>query len=1299
MIGAGIPDPDDSVLQNPQIAQAEQQAAMGGMDPMQQMMGGMGPNQRDATPPTSVGFSGADQMVDDLAQELYGDPDGTPGGSVAYVDEGGEWQEREMPEFDTGDRAREGNVDRFQRIDSAGTSLNQVPALFKAVAKAGGWKRGHKNLDIGGGKYDKGTKWLAQRGVQNLVYDPYNRDQKQNGQALSVASKGVQTATLANVLNVIDDPKDQIKTLQIAKKALGKDGVLYIDVHEGDGSGKGKATSRGYQQNKKLADYLPLVQKVFPQAEVSGGIIVASSGSAKYARMLGNLSEVARYQYRWIEQDHPRDVDGKFASKEGGGQNAVETSSPDDGIQRIMAELEANSLGIPRHDMPQIVREHQDEFLRSLAQQGVTAQEVSRPVSELRGTQKEINPDKVAGMSERIAAEGDLKSAPPVLASSDGYILDGHHRWAAYRNVDPNKEMDLLEVDMPIDKLLDASYAFDDVQFAGVQHDKPVEKPKAKPSQASLVTEADRNDPELKKTIGRLGMSSVQDVLNSIGAPDDAEVILAHDSDPYNALVTADIRGDGYRARRFIKRDYDTGEVQITNYSLMVDEHRQGQGIGTRMLAKQVEFASGHGIGSIRCEAARNDDPPPWTGYKVWPRLGYDAPFDPHGYKYGGVQKPQEVANAKSLQDVISTKAGREWWDKYGDDIEVTFDLSEGSKSRKVLDKYLRWKRAQEKFTDEYRREGWRGLYAKDDAEIGDEEGPEEAGFTPEEIDDLDEFWDDMDGNDYVHEDDEASKYAKWDEDRHPRDESGQFSHQQQVDSLRDDDLLQGDDHHQTLSDFFNHPFYAKTSDPEDVAWIYADALGQIDGSTHKNPLRGALIKAHRNWSKKLQKEETENMLKTVGDSTVVQFGNEHGQQIIVHPSSRQGYDTDPENKWQMSFIDPEGRPSGHTMFKNRDAALASAIGNSDWGEGHGPAYGGRNYKLQSARGGSQGTQQYARKKPHKDQKSMFEYDDSRGDWITIGGEAQGDKKHVGGTPVQVKDGMIMTGPAELEGKTLDSIDKDKEGASQDDRKNDKYVDPAEFDSFDDYVAELDKRLGRSIMQHGGNRPQIEENWRKSQENKKKSQNRSVEEQAASVPSIVKNQLERLQGIREAIDAAATMGKRYEDEAIDNRQKEIDDALGTIEMFREKAPGNDVDAEAVLEHWGGLPDFTKHGWHEGSDVTTPLKSSPAAPDWLSMSGDELNDAINSTKNTFAPGDPLVEDWGSSRGQGKRSGYMVQGAMGDPPRGKKIYRGNPFENVPEYQNDPEVKSELDAMRTSGSDHNGELFEQGYLKARS
>lgn len=55
--------------------------------------------------------------------------------------------------------------------------------------------------------------------------------------------------------------------------------------------------------------------------------------------------------------------------------------------------------------------------------------------------------------------------------------------------------------------------------------------------------------------------------------------------------------------------------------------------------------------------------------------------------------------------------------------------------------------------------------------------------------------------------------------------------------------------------------------------------------------------------------------------------------------------------------------------------------------------------------------------------------------WITIGGHAEGDKKHVDGTPVQIEKstGRIVAGPKALEGKDLDDLDKDKRQHSTDD--------------------------------------------------------------------------------------------------------------------------------------------------------------------------------------------------------------------------------------------------------------------------
>lgn len=67
----------------------------------------------------------------------------------------------------------------------------------------------------------------------------------------------------------------------------------------------------------------------------------------------------------------------------------------------------------------------------------------------------------------------------------------------------------------------------------------------------------------------------------------------------------------------------------------------------------------------------------------------------------------------------------------------------------------------------------------------------------------------------------------------------------------------------------------------------------------------------------------------------------------------------------------------------------------------------------------------------------------------------------------------------------------------------------------------------------------------------------------------------------------------------------------------------------------------------------------------------------------------VEDWGSGRGQGKRSGGMVRGAMGDPPRGKKTYR-NPVGALP-------AEEGKEAMLAFGDSQHGDL--DTYARARA
>lgn len=154
-----------------------------------------------------------------------------------------------------------------QEYSSAKTSLNQVSAGHKKIK----WKPGTVNLDWGGGKSNMGTEYLKnEHDVTNYVYDPFNRSDSENAKALK---SNPDTITNHNVLNVIKEDAVIIEMMKEWKK-ISSAKTIYITVYEGNRSGEGKPTSKGYQRNMKLADYLPLIQQVFPSASKKGTMIV-----------------------------------------------------------------------------------------------------------------------------------------------------------------------------------------------------------------------------------------------------------------------------------------------------------------------------------------------------------------------------------------------------------------------------------------------------------------------------------------------------------------------------------------------------------------------------------------------------------------------------------------------------------------------------------------------------------------------------------------------------------------------------------------------------------------------------------------------------------------------------------------------------------------------------------------------------------------------------------------------------------------------------------------------------------------
>lgn len=172
---------------------------------------------------------------------------------------------------------------RRQTISSAKTSLNQIPAGFK---KGIPWVEGQTNIDIGGGYFDTATDYLkTSKGVDSRVFDPFNRNLAHNSAIVADIKGGnlADTATIMNVLNVIQEPEFRSKAIAEAALSIKPDGAVYIQVYEGNGSGVGaiSLTSNGeaqsWQNNMKLKDYMPEVEEYFNDVKRKGSLIIAKS--------------------------------------------------------------------------------------------------------------------------------------------------------------------------------------------------------------------------------------------------------------------------------------------------------------------------------------------------------------------------------------------------------------------------------------------------------------------------------------------------------------------------------------------------------------------------------------------------------------------------------------------------------------------------------------------------------------------------------------------------------------------------------------------------------------------------------------------------------------------------------------------------------------------------------------------------------------------------------------------------------------------------------------------------------------
>ena len=147
------------------------------------------------------------------------------------------------------------------------------------------------------------------------------------------------------------------------------------------------------------------------------------------------------------------------------------------------------NLGIDRNDMPQFKGtarpgspadklpkdpkngevDTEQFFKQMLEKKGIKVSEPQAvPPDRLKATQMNLVGDKVAGMEQGLEANPkDPNLTAPIYVSNDGYVLDGHHRWAAIvgynaKHPDTPIPMNVRVIDQPIKPLVKMSNDFAD---------------------------------------------------------------------------------------------------------------------------------------------------------------------------------------------------------------------------------------------------------------------------------------------------------------------------------------------------------------------------------------------------------------------------------------------------------------------------------------------------------------------------------------------------------------------------------------------------------------------------------------------------------------------------------------------------------------------------------------------------------------------------------------------------------------------------------------------------------------------
>lgn len=155
-----------------------------------------------------------------------------------------------------------------QKYTSKDTSINTINKVYKQKE----FEDGSTILDYGGGKYDSNAVYMKEKGCKLYVYDKFNRSDSHNENVIKkMLNNPPDYLVCSNVLNVIYENEIIMEILEDIQKY--KATKIFFAIYEGNKSGIGKETSKGWQRNEKTSAYISIIDRYFNIISIGNQII------------------------------------------------------------------------------------------------------------------------------------------------------------------------------------------------------------------------------------------------------------------------------------------------------------------------------------------------------------------------------------------------------------------------------------------------------------------------------------------------------------------------------------------------------------------------------------------------------------------------------------------------------------------------------------------------------------------------------------------------------------------------------------------------------------------------------------------------------------------------------------------------------------------------------------------------------------------------------------------------------------------------------------------------------------------